>query len=114
MLPMTDTNQENALLLRNTMKTVFPDLQVIYNFRPKWMRSDRIAVYFPQPNVGVEFSYDGSDPSLGRKWTSCKEHGTALYILIAADIEQNKFDGLRRLINTRTKQKPKATKEPRR
>lgn len=111
---MTDTNQENALLLRNTMKTVFPDLQVIYNFRPKWMRSDRIAVYFPQPNVGVEFSYDGSDPSLGRKWTSCKEHGTALCILIAADIEQNRFDGLLRLINARIKRKPKAIKKPRR
>lgn len=100
------------------MKTVFPDMKAVYDFRAKWLWHDKITIYYPQARVGVEFSVDGHDASLSRKWVACKEHGIALFVLLAVDIEQARFDPLKRMINSRMKSKPKSkatnTKKPRR
>ena len=116
MLPMNSDYYQNDALLRDTMKTVFPDMEAVYNFHERWLWKDRIAVYFPKARVGVEFSADGHEASLSRKWVACKEHGVALYVLLASDIEQGRFEQLRRMVDSRMKRKPKAlaTRKPRR
>ena len=115
---MTTTNgdyYQNEMLLRDTMKAVFPDMKTVYDFRAKWLWRDKIAVYFPQVNVGVEFSVDGHDASLSRKWVACKEHGIALFVLLSTDIEQRRFSALQRMIDSRLRDKPRAaSKKPRR
>lgn len=114
MLPMNTDYYQNETLLRDTMKAVFPDVEAVYNFHERWLWKDRIAVYFPKARVGVEFSTDGHEASLSRKWVACKEHGVALYVLLASDIEQGRFEQLRRMVDNRMKRKPKAIKKPRR
>jgi hypothetical protein len=111
---MNSDYYQNEALLRDAMRTEFPNLRVIHDFHAKWLWQDKITVYFPQAKVGVEFSPDGHDPSLGRKWVTCKEHGIALYILLASDMEEKRFRDLRRMIDSRIKRKPKAVNKPRR
>jgi hypothetical protein len=91
------------------MKTVFPDMKAVYDFHAKWLWKDKISVYFPSVRVGVEFSPTGNGAELGRKWVACKEHGIALYVLVASDIEQAHFGPLQRMINSRIKSKPKVS-----
>lgn len=107
---------QNDALLRDTMKVVFPGVKAVYNFHEKWLWQDRITVYFPQARVGVELSTEANDASLGRKWVACKEHGIALYILLASDIEQGKFERLQRIVESRMQNRPKVPRatKPRR
>ena len=45
---------QNEMLLRDTMKTVFPDMKAVYDFHAKWLWKDELFVYVPSVSVVFE------------------------------------------------------------
>lgn len=96
-------SDETKALLRDALRTEFPEIEATYDWRPPWLwQKDRLAVYFPCAKVAVEFTPEGGDVTLGRKWAKCKENGVALYLLTMEAIDKRQFSILHKMIVSRS------------